>query len=617
MNPLNYDLTLWNRLDSRARNENFYENLKAEVRDPLWMLSRQWQFGEFEAEDVGAPIFARIDWNNTRINKISLDPSQESTAINQEIPLEAEVERVQIEPDIYLRVEMGRHFVRLLKKNLPAARSKEVITAFKSEEDYLFQSIPDGDFLEKYDNAYLLNNEALIRFLEAARFGKMLDGKSILDALEGTNTASGLIGQNDLAIDQVGVDFINWFKMRYSQPDNVEVDGWKPERLEYQCALAAPEKEDRKTYLAAEEYFQGRLDWYNFDIAEENQDQVAALKNESLDQTLLELGEKRHFIPSEIEFPGMPKARWWEFEDNQLNFAAIEANISDTAKMVLTEFAFLYSNDWFMLPYKLPTGSLMQVNQIVLSDNFGQRTQIEHYNKRLDDGSLQDPNWSFFKLDLAGKPLEEQIDQRLFIPPVVLDIQESKPIEEVYFTRDEMANYVWGIEAIIPDGLGKGIKGKEYADIMKEYFLNLVEEKMATEGIEEEVSINNLATIKYIIANTVPENWIPFIPAQKSESNFRDIHFQRAAMPRVLPGFPTKRVRPFTRLLRVGLEQETRAPYFICEEEIPRSGAIVRQTWQRARWHNGKVVLWSGYRKTNGRGEAASGLKFDQIIDKE
>ena len=27
--------------------------LRAEVRDPLWMLTRQWQMGEFQGDDAG------------------------------------------------------------------------------------------------------------------------------------------------------------------------------------------------------------------------------------------------------------------------------------------------------------------------------------------------------------------------------------------------------------------------------------------------------------------------------------------------------------------------------------------------------------------------------------
>jgi hypothetical protein len=42
---------MWNRVEGRPRAvKNFDRALKAEVRDPLWMLTRQWQMGEFEGD---------------------------------------------------------------------------------------------------------------------------------------------------------------------------------------------------------------------------------------------------------------------------------------------------------------------------------------------------------------------------------------------------------------------------------------------------------------------------------------------------------------------------------------------------------------------------------------
>ena len=48
--------TVWNRLEGRPRTINFDRALKAEVRDALWFLSRQWQMGEFLGDDAGTPI---------------------------------------------------------------------------------------------------------------------------------------------------------------------------------------------------------------------------------------------------------------------------------------------------------------------------------------------------------------------------------------------------------------------------------------------------------------------------------------------------------------------------------------------------------------------------------
>ena len=56
----NTTIMTWNRLEGRTRAEDFDRALKAEVRDALWMLSRQWQMGEFEGEDGGSPVSVRL-----------------------------------------------------------------------------------------------------------------------------------------------------------------------------------------------------------------------------------------------------------------------------------------------------------------------------------------------------------------------------------------------------------------------------------------------------------------------------------------------------------------------------------------------------------------------------
>jgi len=50
----------WNRLEGRPRSDDLARPLRAEVRDPAWMLARQWQLGEFEGQDAGAPILSKL-----------------------------------------------------------------------------------------------------------------------------------------------------------------------------------------------------------------------------------------------------------------------------------------------------------------------------------------------------------------------------------------------------------------------------------------------------------------------------------------------------------------------------------------------------------------------------
>src|SRR4051812_5380508 len=54
-------VTTWTRIEPRAREDDVQLGLQARIHDPLWMLGRQWQLGEFKGEDAGSPVSARIE----------------------------------------------------------------------------------------------------------------------------------------------------------------------------------------------------------------------------------------------------------------------------------------------------------------------------------------------------------------------------------------------------------------------------------------------------------------------------------------------------------------------------------------------------------------------------
>src|SRR5215467_4638370 len=62
-------ITTWNRLEGRPRTQSFERALQAEVRDALWMLTKQWQMGEFRGSDAGSPVFAKLQVDTTTLTK--------------------------------------------------------------------------------------------------------------------------------------------------------------------------------------------------------------------------------------------------------------------------------------------------------------------------------------------------------------------------------------------------------------------------------------------------------------------------------------------------------------------------------------------------------------------
>ena len=83
---------LWNRLEARPRTDNFDRALKAEVRDALWMLTRQWQMGEFAGDDAGAPILAKVHLTTTKLTKYKVKNNPVEKFDNK-VPFETTVEK--------------------------------------------------------------------------------------------------------------------------------------------------------------------------------------------------------------------------------------------------------------------------------------------------------------------------------------------------------------------------------------------------------------------------------------------------------------------------------------------------------------------------------------------
>ncbi len=126
---------------------------------------------------------------------------------------------------------------------------------------------------------------------------------------------------------------------------------------------------DGERVLTAQEYFEGHLDWYAFDANPE------VTLGAATDNAFTEI--TRTVIPAPVSFRGMPAARFWEFEDAQVDFGSVDAGPTDLARMLLVEFALAYGNDWFVIPIELDVGSLYRTRSLVITDTFGVRTLIK------------------------------------------------------------------------------------------------------------------------------------------------------------------------------------------------------------------------------------------------
>ncbi len=593
-------ITFWNRLEGRPRADDFDRALRAEVRDALWMLTRQWQVGEFQGDDAGSPVFSKVRLETTKFSKYQSanGPVEE---FDEGIPLEHRVEQMPIplvqkgyEVSLDIRLVAGRHWLKMITP-LAAGAPNEFI------ENYPIHA-PDPLLV---NNALACAHpEAWSNFAAAVVGNRRMDGvKLYLHISEGSNAADGIstLAGQEAAANELGEKFVKWFDKLFYQP--TKSSAWLPDRLEYQFSISAPQKQAEKV-LVAEEYFQGHLDWYNLDI-----DQSRNSLSERVENAETPKATTLTMLPTQVTFNGMPNTRWWAFEDSRTNFGDIKPDTTDLAKLILIEFGLIYANDWFQVPFSVPAGSIVNIRGLSVTNVFGERFWIEGAG-RGDDDDWQ--RWAMFLVSIKGKG-HEAADSSLVIPPSAQNILEGEPLEEIMFARDEMANMVWGVERTIPLPSGEPKRGREAAEETHAFFLRESERRL---GHPSEPSAPAPgAKIRYKVMSSVPENWIPMISVHVANDN-RETQLQRAAMLRIIDGDEVKRpVEPRTSLLRVGLDQTQQVGYFLHEEEVPRAGVHLIQGFRRTRWRDGRAWVWLGVRKQTGRGEGSSGLAFDQILD--
>jgi len=590
-------VTRWNRLEGRPRTHNFERALKAEVRDALWMLTKQWQLGEFGGDDAGSPVLARICTGAIQFDRFQ-PGNATSEPFSLALPLETTVERRPVRwrsagdrLSLDLRLVLGRRWRKMLAKAASAATPAAQRLSADHWPEYLREyAVTAPNPAADADTAICAHADVWQQVNAVAE--RAMDGFALLEHIDDGGAAADNIagaGADVAKLAALAQRLREWLKTLIEQPTDLARDSWQPERLEYRFSCAAPQ-DGAGFHAVADEYYTGHLDWYSLDRDKKLSDNVAPPSP----QPAL---SSSTFIPTSLVFSGMPNTRWWEFEEQQTNFGRVTPDTTDLGKLLLLEFGLVYADDWFVFPYTLPLGSIADVKGIALTNVFGERTWIEPVREQ---GQAAWDRWSMFQL--SGND-----ERALVLVPSTAFVLEGAPLEEVAMVRDEMANLVFGIETRVPMVTGASKPGGEAG---REF----LQAKERIHGAPPAPPAP-VATVRFQLMNTVAEHWIPFLPVHKSGST-RETQLQRGAMLRMVGNDPAnfKPVEPRTSVMRPGLDEMPKKPYFVHEEEVPRAGVHVAVAYQRTRWLDGKVFVWLGVSKTTGRGEASSGLAFDQLV---
>lgn len=560
-----FDYTPQFRFEGFARDENNINNLAMVTADPLWMLGRQWQFGEFIGEDNGSPISVAAQIRKQNMPFYSSGEEETPRYRLNDIPLEAVVEAMEYIPgDLRTRVKIGQQYMRVIKRRYDKGQAKSII---KEQIAKYPLSLEDG---KKY------TTETLQFFKQAE--GASIDGISLLNEVKENGIP---MGGDELEAEKK--ELLAWFNNQYLQGGSI--DAWKPNQLFHQFSIHGKEttSSNENISLEAPDYQSGQLDWYSFDKAKV--EDVSNIVSKSLPAE----------VPIHLSFRGMPTRRLFAFEDGKIDLGSMNVETDDLIRLMMLQFSLASGGDWYTLSLPMKIGEACWVDHIKVTDVFNVTTTIRNnkytgpvIGKDIDgDDELTGLDvWDVFKVrDKLLKDYQVK-DHFLFLAPVARSRQESAPVEEVLFLRDEFANVAWGIEKRIRNELGKTVDGFGlHLEINGPFQDSAVVDQEDTQNIPE-----------FRLASTVPTNWIPYFPLlEKHEA--KDIGLHRALIEDIVP-------------LSHLIGQEL---LHLREEAIPKTGRRVQLTRQRMRWTDGKTYIWLGRKVLVGKGEGNSGLRFDYL----
>ena len=615
------------RIEGRTRDNDITEALRFRVHDPLWMLTRQWQMGEFRGNNVGTAMAVKCRVAQDTCQKDPIEPVTE--CINQPI-------------DLLVRVESAIYALDLIRQyaQCPAA-------TFKSFAAFLLKSYPikweqeelilDSDLTTAHERGL---NKCRQKFVNAYK-GKAFDGYQLYVVLKNymktkkqndNHIFSQAKKQNiDLKLSSANINkimnaYVEWFQKKYI-PGAAQNTCWQERDLCYEAKISAGSEQ----YVGTQ-YQGGRVSWHTFDY--KSSGKAAAYRNVS---NVLSL-------PTLASYAGAPNKRLWEFEDHKV-FMGNSVEQQSDANLVFMKFATMYGNDWMLIPLQTEIGKTISVVSIEVKDTFGDTININGNSRAGANDSVgkNQERWQMYTNSLQNTE-DGSAANSLFFTPQLAATLEGDPIEEVQMLRDEMANMVWGVETLISDGCGTSLDGNLYAAQLAEYVSQLYDEyrvkpapktfAFGQDGeMETKTDDNQLAAAyKYLLQSTVPFNWIPFVPQHKTGSKDifsmggREMILRRGKMPCYVWDVDAKGnkqllrtgVRPLTTILRNGLKRIKKGsweekPLLINEEAVQATGIKLVKNFQRTRWLNGKTYNWLGIYKILAKTEGSSGLEFDVL----
>ena len=564
-------ITYWNRLEPRPRAADLTEALAARAYDPAWLLARQWQLGEFQGEDAGAPAFVRLMQSVSPLTAWGVD-GEALRSLDGQAPLEASVTAESPSPDDLSRaVELGQ----TLERWLAEAGVADLHQVFR----------------EAYPIAVLPEEDPRAARLRALWRGRAIDGLAVWAATQqpvpppppGVDLTPAPVPGVPWTVpavsrDQAGTaigNLLGWIEGMFGAPGHGGPPGWQPETLTATPRVYGVNPDANPVAFAVTPDRRGDIDWVAFDGHADVPSGVPP--SAVLEQTVA-------VLPGPVRFRGMPNERFWDFEDARYAIDAIRPDRRNLASMILLDFMLVHGNDWYLVPFAQPMGT-MCTSYVQVVDVFGVTTGIP----RAEGGAAGSGRFAMFAVT---DPSGAIAPYHLVSPSAALSVQEGAPIEEVRFLRDEMANLVWAVEHATESTLGRARRAAD----------------RATAPVPPEAPLPAGASVRYRLQSPVPRHWFPLQPVKLSGSD--EVMLELAGL---LTADSDEPIIP-TPAGRILATQDAKPPR-VREEQVPREGTHIRRVYRRARGSNGSTHVWLTRTRRVGTGEGSADLRFDNAVD--
>jgi hypothetical protein len=416
--------------------------------------------------------------------------------------------------------------------------------------------------------------------------GGVVDGHSLWRGLVGEPRrvpvevdTTGLTPADITAVEDAQEHFVRWVREVFGDLQEADPPSWVPSELEHRGGLQTVPLAGERVEFAVHPGARGEVEAYSLDAS---RTAVPAPEAASHRCTM---------IPGHLRVRGMPNARFWDFESEDDDQGAVTAEPRDLARLAYLETALTQGNDWFVVPLRLPVGTVCRIRSLRVTDVFGVVVEVPRAGTLATSptrrwrmfghaaGDVEDPGWG------------------ALLPESSRSTVASPPIEEVRFLRDEMANLVWSVEGTWPDAFGVPLSAR---DALAQRAAEGPSNASAIEAPRPE----GAPRLSYRLQTEVPRNWVPWITVRVS-TTAGDVALELARLGAEEMPLRTRILQPSVPL-----------PYQMPEHVVPPGGVRVVREFVKVREADGTSRLWVRRRRGAGQGEADSGLQYDQIQDR-